>query len=211
MSGPSTGAPLRCTVCGSPLENPIGCFDCHTIFPTGSAIHHFQRLGLPTTYRLDLGELERAYLSWSRELHPDFFQLRPEADRQLSLSLSASLNDAYRTLKDPIRRAEYLLQLRGGPTASQERSMPEGFLEDVLELRMEIEEIKQAGEERTADRRKLEERLHQERASAMEEVAALFGALESSEESGAPEKLLEIRRRLNTVKYLDGLLRDLNH
>jgi molecular chaperone HscB len=205
-----TGAPARCVRCGSPLKTPIGCFDCHTLFSPRSELNHFERLGLVKSYAVDVNDLERRYLAWSRELHPDYFQLRPAEDQQLSLSLSAALNDAYSVLKDPFRRAEYLLQLYGGPSASEQRAMPEGFLENILELRMEIDEAKESGAGNAAQLRQLEDRLQNERDGAMKRVADLFTTAEKAG-MGTPssESLLEIRRQLNTVKYLDGLLREL--
>jgi len=106
-------------------------------------MNHFERLGLPRRFSLDDAELERHYLARSRELHPDFFQLGGDLERRASLELSAALNDAYAVLRDPFRRAEYLLQLEGGPTAADLKEMPAAFLEEMLELRMEIEEIKE--------------------------------------------------------------------
>ena len=104
---------------------------------------HFERLGLPRRVYLDNAEIERSYLARSREVHPDFFQMGGGLEQRASLELSASLNEAYAVLRDPFRRAEYLLQLEGGPSAAQMKEMPAAFLEEMLELRMEIEEIKQ--------------------------------------------------------------------
>lgn len=208
MVASATGAPVRCTQCGSPLDSPIGCFDCHSIYPASSPLNHFERLGIPASYSIDLAALERLYLAWSRELHPDFFQLRPPADQQLSLSLSASLNDAYRTLKDPFARAEYLLHLWGGPSASEQRQMPAGFLEEILELRGEVEEARESSDPSRIE--ELANRVRSERMRAMDTVAGQFataGALSPSERATV---LVEIRRLLNTVKYLDGLLRELD-
>lgn len=200
----SKDLPTRCVECGAPLESPIGCFDCHAIFPPRSPLSHFDRLGLPTTFAVDLGLLEERYLKWSREFHPDYFQLRSPDDQQLSLSLSSSLNDAYATLADPFRRAEYLLALWGGPSASAHRAMPDGFLESVLELRMEIEEAKEDPSLRTS----LGQRLRADREAAMARVAVLMNR--PDQRPPDPPTLLEIRQSLNTVKYFDGLLRDLD-
>lgn len=204
-------APRRCAECGAPLESPIGCFDCHSIFPAETALTHFERLGLPTRFAIDNNQLEEHYLKWSRELHPDYFQLRPPEDQQLSLSLSASLNDAYMTLKDPFRRAEYLLWLFGGPAANELRAMPEGFLEQVLELRAEIDELVEQEGQDSPCAATLRDRLVHERNQAMEKVAAIF---ESIEQGGSArpdtEAMARARRQLNTVKYYDGLLRELN-
>src|SRR5258708_13361349 len=103
---------------------------------------HFQRLGLPRRFSLDAAELEREYLARSREAHPDNFQLGGPLEQRASLEMSAALNEAYATLRDPFRRAEYLLQLEGGPSASEMKEMSAQFLEQMLELRMPIQQIK---------------------------------------------------------------------
>lgn len=201
----TSGAPDRCVRCNAQLDSLVGCRDCHTIFPTPSNLDHFERLGLPRSFDLSRSELERKFLAWSRELHPDFFQGKPEEEQHLSLRLSAALNDAYATLKDPFRRAEYLLSLLGGPSASEQRDMPEAFLEEVLELRMAIADAK-ADEADSPDRSKLEERLLNDRDQALSQIAAEFRQATSDD----PERLLSIRSQLNRIKYLDGLLRDLS-
>lgn len=199
--------PERCHFCQKPLESPIGCMNCHSIFPSQSELTHFDRLGLPARFDIAPKEIERAYLAWSRELHPDYFQTRSPDEQALSLKLSAALNDAYATLSNPFRRAEYLLHLLGGPNASEHRSMPEGFLETVLDLRMEIEEAKDEG--RLDDQQALHARLQQKRTEAMGDVAASFRSMETAETGPTTEELASIRERLNTVKYYDGLIREM--
>src|SRR5919197_3804638 len=99
---------------------------------------HFERLGLPRRFSLDRAALEREYLARSRALHPDYHQLGSSAEQAASVELSAALNEAYTTLKDPFKRAEYLLRLDGGPSAAELKDIPPEFLEEMLELRMEI-------------------------------------------------------------------------
>src|SRR5438046_2705773 len=103
---------------------------------------HFERLGLPARFDLDLGEVERNYLERSRVVHPDYHQLASSSEQRVSMELTAALNDAYATLRQPFRRAEYLLALEGGPSASEHKEMAPAFLEEMLELRMEIEELR---------------------------------------------------------------------
>src|SRR5262249_27092231 len=107
-----------------------------------SDANHFERLGLPRRFLLDQAEFERQYLARSRALHPDFHQIGSTGEQSASLELTARLNEAYATLRDPFKRAEYLMTLEGGPTAGEIKEMPPEFLEEMLELRMEIEEIK---------------------------------------------------------------------
>lgn len=202
--------PARCQECQAPLESPIGCLSCHTIFPAASQLSHFDRLGLPERFDIERADLDRRYLAWSRELHPDYFQTKSPIEQSQSLSLSAALNDAYATLKDPYRRAEYLLSLWGGTSASEHRAMPRGFLEEVLKIRMEIEEAKEEGSLDPARARELHDRISKEREASMAAVASALQQLPTKGDPRASAALSGVRERLNTVKYYDGLLRELN-
>ncbi len=74
---------------------------------------HFARLGLPAALELEPASLDRAYFALQRQWHPDRFVARPADERARASSEAAALNDAYRTLKDPLSRAVYLAELRG--------------------------------------------------------------------------------------------------
>src|SRR5262245_23938062 len=106
-------------------------------------LDYFARLGLPRRFSLNPAETERRYLAHSRELHPDFHQLGSTSQQSASLELTSRLNEAYATLRDPFRRAEYLLRLEGGPSASEQKEMPAEFLEEMLQLRIDIEELRE--------------------------------------------------------------------
>ncbi len=148
---------------------------------------HFERLGLPRRFSVDRGELERNYLARSREVHPDFATGDEDA--------AAALNEAYATLREPFRRAEHLLNVSGGPTASDDKSLPPAFLMEMLELREEIETAK-GSPERVA---KIEAGLLSRTKDLEDSLATLFEAKE----------LAAVRRGLNCVRYLSNLLRDL--
>lgn len=158
----------------------------------------FERLGLPRRFSVDLGELEREYLARSRSLHPDYHQMGAQSEQAASVELSAALNEAYSTLKNPFRRAEYLLKLEGGPSASELKEIPAEFLEEMLELRMEIAELERDSPEAI----EMEQRLMARRDLLITEVARQF---ESKDES----RLTSIRKALNATKYVENLLRDL--
>jgi len=103
--------------------------------------NHFELFGLPARYRVDLDVLDAAYRSLQTEVHPDRFAAASDADKRLALQASARVNEAYRALKDPVRRAQYLLSLNGidaiGETDTQ---LPLDFLERQLERREEASE-----------------------------------------------------------------------
>jgi len=160
---------------------------------------HFVRLGLPRQYETDLSVLERNYLERSRAVHPDHTGNDPA-----SLGASAALNEAYSVLRDPFRRAEYLLTLAGGPSPTAVSQPPPEFLEEMLTLRMRIEEAKIE----SAARRDFEHSLSARRTRLLDDVARAFVDLESA--GDRPSVLSRIRQTLNATKFVNGLLRDLN-
>ncbi|HUA92987.1 MAG TPA: Fe-S protein assembly co-chaperone HscB [Terracidiphilus sp.] len=99
---------------------------------------------------LDLAALEGEFHRLSRKLHPDRFARAAENEREWSLANTALLNDAYRTLKDPIRRTEYLLKLQGAEIGEEHAGkdrrdpsrVPPDLLEEVFDLNMQLEEMR---------------------------------------------------------------------
>lgn len=155
----------------------------------------FERLGLPRRFSVDAGELERAYLAHSRAAHPDFHALSGDGQLAASETHAAAVNEAYTTLKDPFRRAEHLLALLGGPTASDMKDIPPAFLMEMMEVREAIEAADAAGKER------LEADIRARYAAVFSGIDGLF----------AKSDLTGVRKELNAAKYLKGLLRDLRN
>lgn len=159
---------------------------------------HFDRLGLPRRFSLDPADVEREYLARSRAMHPDYHRLGSSADQAASTELSAGLNEAYTTLKDPFRRADYLLKLEGGPSAGDQKDMPPEFLEEMLELGMEIAGLTPDSPGASAMETKLADR----RDVLLTQVGTLL-------DGNSPNRLTDARRLLNATKYVQNLLRDL--
>ena len=139
------------------------CAACKAILPpdvgplgAGTGTDRFSVLGLPRKFELDLGAAEAAYKDLSRQLHPDRFAKADPRARKAALARTVELNDAWRTVKDPLRRAEYLLELAGyalgggekSPATSKTRevSAPPMFLIEILELRDELAAAQRAGD-----------------------------------------------------------------
>lgn len=97
--GPVASRALFCSVCGA-VQGP-------------GVVDHFTRLGLRPTFDLKLDELEHQYFGFQRRLHPDRFASKSPKERALSQSQATALNEAYETLKDPLKRAAYLLEMMG--------------------------------------------------------------------------------------------------
>jgi molecular chaperone HscB len=159
---------------------------------------YFERLGLPRRFSLDADLLEREYLARSREMHPDYHRLGSSADQAASTELSAGLNEAYTTLKDPFKRAEYLLSLAGGPTAGELKDVPADFLNEMLETRMEIAELTPDTPAAVA----MEKQLISRRDALLANVGMVL-------DSSTPTRLTDARRTLNATKYVQNLIRDL--
>ena len=105
--------PVACWSCKGPLNaTALFCHTCGAVQPP-RLVDHFARLGLGRGFDLDDGRLERNYVDFQRRLHPDRFAKRSALERRHSAEQTASLNEAYQVLKNPLSRALYLLSLEG--------------------------------------------------------------------------------------------------
>lgn len=108
---------------------------------------HFQIFGVPAQFAVDLETLETRYHELQREVHPDRFAAASQAEQRVSMQLATRVNEAYQTLKSPLRRAGYLLQLHGvDPEFETNTSMPGEFLADQMEKRERLEDAAAAGD-----------------------------------------------------------------
>ncbi|HUP28904.1 MAG TPA: Fe-S protein assembly co-chaperone HscB [Usitatibacter sp.] len=98
--------------------------------------NHFELLGLPVAYAVDASRLEKRYRELQVQVHPDKFAAAPESERRVAMQWATRANEAYRTLRDPVDRARYLLQLKGFDTGEETNtSMPPDFLMQQMEWR----------------------------------------------------------------------------
>jgi len=119
--------------------------------------NYFTQFDLPLHLHIDTPALEKSFYAHSRRLHPDRFAAKPPAEQEAALRASSDLNDAYRTLRDPIARTEYLLSLEGIQLEEQSRAAtdaakasgtakkqiaPPDLLEEAFELNMQLEEMR---------------------------------------------------------------------
>lgn len=176
---------------------------------TTTTATHFELLGLPKSYSVDAAELERNYLERSRQVHPDFHQDAAGSTQQASMEVSAALNDAYAVLKHPFKRAEYLLELEGGPSASQVKEVPADFLEEMLELRTQIEELRETAARDTPAFESMERQLTERLAAQQAVLAKQFANLPGPGVSTRKNALTAVRQTLNAARFLQNLLRDL--
>lgn len=117
VSAPPTQAPAQsmkaCWSCKGPVvAAALFCPTCKAV-QAPAPVNHFQRLGLEATFDVDVPALDRLYFDLQRQLHPDRFATKAPKERALSQQQATALNDAYETLKDPLKRADYLVHLKG--------------------------------------------------------------------------------------------------
>jgi molecular chaperone HscB len=104
---------------------------------------HFELFGLAPAFALDLGRLDAAYRDIQAKVHPDRFAHAGDAERRASMQMTTRVNEAYRTLKSPVLRAKYLLELNGVDVAFETNTaMPRDFLVQQMEIREKLEEAK---------------------------------------------------------------------
>ncbi len=109
--------------------------------------NHFELFGLPPAYALDLDLLDRAYLDIQSKVHPDRHAQSGDAERRASMQMTMQVNEAHRTLKSPVQRAKYLLELNGVDAGFETNTaMPAAFLVEQMELRERLEEARNADE-----------------------------------------------------------------
>jgi molecular chaperone HscB len=134
---------------GAPAEAHF-CPQCERILSVARHGDYFTFFGLPRKLTIDLGDLERRFRDLSRRFHPDYFYNASPAERLASLERSSYLNDAYRVLRQPIDRVEYLLKLEGLAPAGRQQAgadasrLEPGLLEEVFELNEELDAIHRA-------------------------------------------------------------------
>ncbi|MDE1163639.1 MAG: Fe-S protein assembly co-chaperone HscB [Acidobacteriaceae bacterium] len=196
---------------------------------------YFSLFSLPRHLNVDLAALEKTFYAQSRRLHPDRFAAKPADEQEAALAASSRLNDAYRTLKEPVSRTEYLLSLEGVQMEEQSRAAtdaakaagtakkqvaPPDLLEEAFELNMQLEEMRMAkkmGEDDPATRSDLE--AARARFTSMldelgEQLQGLWKDWDAAEDAGDDAAKLKARDAmvalLNRRSYARNLVRDVN-
>lgn len=163
---------------------------------------YFEFLDLPRNLSIDAKDLEKRFYAMSRQLHPDLHSRKSPVERQKAEESTAVLNDAYRTLRDPIARAEYLLKLEGFDIGEQgTKNVPPELLEEVFELNMAIEEADAAQLE--SARRRFEG-MRSELDAELQQTFAQWDGTKNRESLGA------VRGLLNRRKYITNLITQTN-
>ncbi len=215
------------------------CSACGKVQPP-APVDYFTFFGLPRKLSVDVPALEKDFYELSRKLHPDLNARAGSKEQEWSLEQSSKLNDAYRTLKDPIKRTQYLLHLEGVELEEQSKRatekaratgevkkqiVPPDLLEEVFELNMELEELranKKLGENDPAlleEVGKKKTELESKYDALLDELKAHWQAWDKLMDRSLQGEVTEQERKqvrdkmvdvLNRRNYIRNLVRDVN-
>src|SRR5215471_8351033 len=226
-------ATAACWSCGE-MRAAHFCSACGKVQPP-APVDFFTFYGLPRKLNVDVSRLEKEFYALSRKLHPDLYSQSDSREQTWSLEKSSQLNDAYRTLKDPIKRTEYLLRLEGVELEEQSKTatekarttgevkkqvVPPDLLEEVFDLNMQLEELraqKKLGEDdpgliEEIGKQKLElknkyEALSEELKKYWDDWDRLPEDADDSTRRQVRDKMVDL---LNRRSYIRNLVRDVN-
>jgi molecular chaperone HscB len=174
---------------------------------------YFVFFGFPRKLRVDRDSLQARFYELSRQWHPDRYSRKSAEEQAQALEATAILNDGYRTLADPVRRAEYLLTEEGFPIGEQRsKDVPPELLEEVFELNMALEEAKSGDDSARPQLESARDNFQKMRATIDTELEQLFARYDASDAQSetAKQALHEIRGVLNRRRYIENLLRDVD-
>ncbi len=202
---------------------------------TNSPTDLFAVFQLQHKLRLDTAALEKQFYALSRRLHPDRFVNRPDEEQETALRQSSMLNDAYRTLRDPVQRTQHLLALQGiemeeqskaatdaarTSGAEKKQAVPPELLEEVFELNMQLTEMraaKQMGEDEPqlrsdleATKRSFDRKMEETRSELEQRWDDWDSAMDAGDTAAMENAKLGMLALLNRRRYLSNLVRDVN-
>ena len=238
VPSPETLSSSICWSCVKEIEKAAHfCPHCSKLQPPADS-DYFSFFGLQRRLNLDLIALEAEFYRLSRRLHPDVYARSRELEQEWSTQKSSLLNDAYRTLRDPIARTEYLLELEGVKLEEQSRAatdearaqgkekqqvVPPDLLEEVFELNMQLEEMRmgkkmgERDEQVAKDLQAVKERFERMLSSSNDDLRKLWMQWDEVMASGADASdplRLSVREKmvalLNRRSYVRNLVRDVN-
>jgi molecular chaperone HscB len=202
---------IQCPSCARPGEPRLTCPQCGA--PLGVELDLFAALGLPHKLVLDTDELERVYHEAGRRVHPDRFATATPAVRQASLKSAALLTRAYRTLRDPISRGRYWLELMDEKLAENNKRVPPELAELVFEVQEQLGELRAT---HNGSARALGVSIRRRRAELEELVIVTQGELERNfarwdGSTGERQELVnQLKSALSAIAYLRTLTRDVD-
>jgi molecular chaperone HscB len=203
------------------------CSQCGKVQPT-RPMTHFEFFGLRKKLNIDDRKLQKDFYSLSRKLHPDVYARATANEQDWSLQKTSQLNDAYRTLKDPIARTQYLLSLAGVQLEEQSKAatdkaresgeekkqaVPPELLEEVFELNMQMQELKmgERDPETVAQLESAKKKFEQKLDESTTDLKQYWNEWDNAKDSDAEKKAMDqMVALLNKRSYIRNLVRDVN-
>jgi molecular chaperone HscB len=203
----------QCPSCAQLQEPRLICSNCGS--PLAAELDYFAALGLPRRLTLDPGQLQTLYHDLGRRLHPDRFADGSRAVRSASLSATALLTRAFRTLRDPVSRGLYWLELHGEKLASDNKNVPPELAEMIFEVQEMLSELR-AGQ---SDGQEDNETLKAQVASSKQDIDGLlkqtlaelqrnFERWDAAAVNHNPDLIVQLKAILSRIAYLRTLARD---
>jgi molecular chaperone HscB len=177
------------------------------------AKNFYDFFGFDRKLTIDLDALQKRFYELSRQWHPDRFTRKSGDEQAQALEATAILNDGYRTLRDPVKRAEYLLTEEGFPIGEQRsKDVPPELLEEVFELNMMLEEMKGGDESARPQLEAAKANFGEMLGGIDHDLQNLFAKYDAvpAEAETAKQALHEIRGVLNRRRYIENLIRDVD-
>lgn len=158
----------------------------------------FALFGLPESFDIDRKALSERYRTLQRSVHPDRYANAAESERRLSMQMAARINEGYQTLKDPLARGRYLLELRGLELNDMDTAFDGAFLMEQMELRERLGDVKNSADPHQ-QLQKIVSDISVRVKETTEEMATLFG--ENSDT--ALDKVRDLTRKLQFFRRLE--------
>jgi len=214
----STNPPLVCWSCHERSLGTHFCSSCGKLQQIPQSLDYFSIFELPKKLWIEMGSLEKKFLQLSWKLHPDNFVNASETERELSLKQSSELNDAYRVLRDPVARVEYLLGIEGMRKEGEHKQQaPPELLEEVFELNESLDELREA-KAAAGDLTALKARLEAAEKNFQEKLVEVDSQLQSTarkwdaaidtnaDEAGRKKIMARMNEHLNRRAYIRNLV-----
>lgn len=206
---------LQCPSCARQQEPRLICSQCGT--PLAADLDLFAALGLPRLLQIDIATLETTYHDLGRRIHPDHFAAASSEIRDASLRATALLTRAYRTLRDPVSRGLYWLELHGHQLAENNKQVPPELAELVFEVQEQLSELRAARQEGGGNAHEGIVELSAKRASLQGLIDELYAELVENfatfDTGGGPDPdglFAELKIILSKIAYLKTLIRDVD-
>ncbi len=196
--------PIKCATCESLAQAPVACAECHSLLEHVSGADYFELFGLERSFDIAPADIQRKFLAIARNIHPDAFVSADAATQSVVLHLSSAVNKAYETLRDPVRRAEYILEVSGGKSAADDKRVAPELLAEVMMLREEIEELRAGGN--TAAIAAIRPDIARKKDATLHKIADLCRRITADADASVHD---DLRLQLNSIKYFDNLLAQL--